>query len=135
MAIEKYVNRDPDYSDLDLDFVRNPTTGDVSRKVGTEAIKRSVRNLVFTNFYERKFRSDIGSDVTDLLFDNITPLTTIYLQDAITALINNFEPRVKLQSVDVKDDIDNNGYNITLTYVILNRNLPVISTLFLERIR
>lgn len=135
MAIEKYVNRDPDYSDLDLDFVRNPTTGDVSRKVGTEAIKRSVRNLVFTNFYERKFRSDIGSDVTDLLFDNITPLTTIYLQDAITALINNFEPRVRLQSVDVKDDIDNNGYNITLTYVILNRNLPVISTLFLERIR
>ena len=135
MAIEKYVNRDPDYSDLDLDFVRNPTTGDVSRKVGTEAIKRSVRNLVFTNFYERKFRSDIGSDVTELLFDNITPLTTIYLQDAITALINNFEPRVKLQSVDVKDDIDNNGYNITLTYVILNRNLPVVSTLFLERIR
>jgi phage baseplate assembly protein W len=135
MAIEKYVNRDPDYSDLDLDFVRNPTTGDVSRKVGTEAIKRSVRNLVFTNFYERKFRSDIGSDVTELLFDNITPLTTIYLQDAITSLINNFEPRVKLQSVDVKDDIDNNGYNITLTYVILNRNLPVVSTLFLERIR
>jgi phage baseplate assembly protein W len=135
MAIEKYVNRDPDYSDLDLDFVRNPTTGDVSRKVGTESIKRSVRNLVFTNFYERKFRSDIGSDVTELLFDNITPLTTIYLQDAITALINNFEPRVKLQSVDVKDDIDNNGYNITLTYVILNRNLPVVSTLFLERIR
>lgn len=135
MAIEKYVNRDPDYSDLDLDFVRNPTTGDVSRKVGTEAIKRSVRNLVFTNFYERKFRSDIGSDVNELLFENITPLTTIYLQDAITALINNFEPRVKLQSVDVKDDIDNNGYNITLTYVILNRNLPVISTLFLERIR
>lgn len=135
MATEKYINRDPDYSDLDLDFVRNPTTGDVSRKVGTEAIKRSVRNLVFTNFYERKFRSDIGSDVTELLFDNITPLTTIYLQDAITALINNFEPRVRLQSVDVKDDIDNNGYNITLTYVILNRNLPVVSTLFLERIR
>ena len=135
MATEKFINRDPAYSDLDLDFMRNPTTGDVSRKVGSEAIKRSVRNLVFTNFYERKFRSDIGSDVTELLFDNITPLTTIYLQDSITALINTFEPRVRLQSVVVKDDIDNNGYNITLTYVILNRNLPVVSTLFLERIR
>jgi phage baseplate assembly protein W len=135
MATEKFINRDPDYSDLDLDFVRNPTTGDVNRKTGAEAIKRSVRNLVFTNFYERKFRSDIGSDVTELLFDNITPLTTIYLQDAITALINNFEPRVKLQNVTVSEDIDNYGYNVTISYVILNRNLPVISTLFLERIR
>lgn len=129
------INRDPDYADLDLDFEMNKTTGDVNRKIGAEAIKRSVRNLVFTNFYERKFNTQLGSDVTALLFDNATPLTTIYLKDAITALINSFEPRVKLQDVAVREDIDNNGYNITLSYIILNRNLPVVSSLFLERVR
>lgn len=136
MAISQaYVNRDPDYADLDLDFMMNPTTGDVSRKLGIEAIKRSIRNLVLTNFYERPFRSGLGSDVSALLFENDMPLTTIYLQDAIKTLINNFEPRVKLQSVVVSDDTDNNGFTVTLTYIILNRNLPVASSLFLERIR
>ncbi len=135
MAVNPFVNRDPDYVDLDLDFVMNPTTGDVNIKSGTEAIKRSVRNLVFTNYYERKFQSQIGSDVSALLFENATPLTAVYLKDAISAVINNFETRVQLQDVTVKEDIDNNAYNVTLSYIILNRNLPVVSTLFLERIR
>lgn len=135
MATNPFVNRNPDYSDLDLDFVMNPTTGDVNIKSGAEAIKRSVRNLVFTNYYERKFQSQIGSDVSALLFENATPLTAVYLKDAISAVINNFETRVQLQDVTVVEDIDNYGYNVTISYLILNRNLPVVSTLFLERIR
>jgi phage baseplate assembly protein W len=130
-----YVNRNPDYSDLDMDFVANPATGDVNILNGEQAIKRSVRNLVLTNYYERKFNSQIGSDVSALLFDLAGPLTVINIQDAIKGVINNFEPRVSLQSVTVKDDSDNNGYNVTLEYIILNRNSPVISTMFLERIR
>jgi phage baseplate assembly protein W len=130
-----YVNRNPDYSDLDMDFVANPATGDVNILNGEHSIKRSVRNLVLTNYYERKFNSQIGSDVSALLFDLAGPLTVINIQDAIKGVINNFEPRVSLQSVTVKDDSDNNGYNVTLEYIILNRNSPVISTMFLERIR
>jgi phage baseplate assembly protein W len=130
-----YVNRNPDYSDLDMDFVANPATGDVNILNGEQAIKRSVRNLVLTNYYERKFNSQIGSDVSALLFDLAGPLTVINIQDAIKGVINNFEPRVSLQNVTVKDDSDNNGYNVTLEYIILNRNSPVISTMFLERIR
>ena len=130
-----YVNRNPDYSDLDMDFVANPATGDVNILNGEQAIKRSVRNLVLTNYYERKFNSPIGSDVSALLFDLAGPLTIINIQDAIKGVINNFEPRVRLTDVTVKDDSDNNGYNVTLEYIILNRNSPVISTMFLERIR
>ena len=135
MANTPFVNRNPDYADLDLDFVMNPSTGDINILNGVQDIKRSVRNLVFTNFYERKFQSNIGSDVNALLFDLDTPLTPVFLQDAISGVINNFEPRVRLQSVDVSQDIDNNGFNVTLQYIILNRNQPVTSTLFLERIR
>ena len=129
------VNRNPDYTDLDLDFIPNPATGDVNVLSGDQAIKRSVRNLVLTNFYERKFNSIIGSDVSALLFDLATPLTSFYIQNAVASVINNFEPRVKLQNVTVQDDLDNNGYQVTIEYIILNRNLSTITTLFLERIR
>ena len=130
-----YVTRDTDYSDLDLDFFAHPTTKDVLKKTGSEAIKRSVRNLVFTNFYERPFRHYIGSDVRSILFENATPLTTIYLKDAITILLENYEPRIRLTDVSVSEDLDNNGYNVTISYVIRNRELATTSTLFLERIR
>lgn len=129
------VSRQPDYSDLDLDFLRNPSTNDVTLKKGDEAIKRSVRNLILTNYGERPFQSYIGSDVRRLLFEPINSFTGIQLQKAIRLCIENFEPRVKIQDVTVTVDADNNGFNVRLQYIILNRELPVTTTIFLERIR
>ena len=88
-----------------------------------------------SNFYERPFRSNLGSNVRGLLFENATPLTAIFLKDAIREVINNFEPRVRLSDVQVQFDNDNNGFNVRLEYVILNRELPIITSMFLERIR
>jgi phage baseplate assembly protein W len=127
--------RTPTYSDLDLDFIAHPTTGDVVRKTGEDAIKRSVRNLILTNFYDRPFRSYIGSNAVKILFENANAITAALLKDAIREVIENYEPRVKLTNIDVEFDYDNNGYNATLRYVILNREQPSIITLFLERIR
>lgn len=135
MAQINYVNRNPDYRDLDLDFFANPSTGDVYKKEGEEAIKRSVRNILFTNFYERLFQPSVGSNVRKLLFEPVNPFTLNLLQNAIKETINNFEPRVTLVDVVVSSDIDNNGFNVRLQYVIKNRNMPVDTTLFLERIR
>jgi phage baseplate assembly protein W len=130
-----FVNRAPDYTDIDLDFRKHPTTKDVMMKTGDEAIKRSIRNLIFTNFYDRPFQSYIGSNVRGLLFENITPFTAVLIKSAIEQTINNFEKRVRLMSVDVESDPDNNGFNVRLQYVILNRELPITTSLFLERIR
>ncbi len=136
MAREKaFINRQPPYSDLDLDFFKARTSNDVSMKEGEEAIKRSVRNLVMTNFYERPFQPDLGGNVRRLLFENVTPVTSVLLQDAISEVINNFEPRVKLNRVQVNGDPDSNGYNVTIQYIILSRQLPVVTGFFLERIR
>ncbi len=135
MAIPIVTSREPDYSDLDLDFIPHPSTGDVVRKTGIDAINRSIRNLVLTNFYEKPFRPSIGSNALKLLFDNVTPLSANFLKDAINEVIRNYEPRVRTLNVEVKFDPDNNGYNVLIQYVILNRNEPVLTTLFLERIR
>lgn len=135
MAKPIVTSRQPDYSDLDLDFLPHPTTGDVLIKTGADAIKRSVRNLILTNFYEKPFRPGIGSSALKLLFDNVNPLTANFLKNAIIEVIKNYEPRVQIVDVTVSFDVDNNGYNARLQYVILNRNEPVTTTIFLERIR
>lgn len=135
MAIPLVTSRTPDYSDLDLDFIAHPTTGDVLVKTGNDAIKRSVRNLILTNYYEKPFRPGIGSNALKLLFENANPLTSNFLRDAIFQVVQNYEPRVELIEVRVKFDYDNNGYDVQLSYVILNRNEPVTTTIFLERIR
>src|SRR5688500_1969904 len=95
------VSREPGYSDLDLDFLSNPTTGDVVKKTGYDAIKRAVRNLILTNFYERPFRPDVGSNAQKLLFDNMTALTANFLRNAIEEVITNHEPRVLVKYVAV----------------------------------
>lgn len=130
-----FINRQPDYTDLDLDFLRHPTTGDVVIKTGDEAIKRSIRNLIFTNHYDRPFRSYIGSNVRRTLFNNIDPFSAEQLKTDITNTINSFEPRVKLVDVGVDTDLDRNGFNVSLLYIIKNREQPILTTIFLERIR
>lgn len=129
------ISRQYDYSDLDLDFLAHPTTKDVMRKTGIEAVKRSVRNLILTNFYDRPFRPWIGSNAQKLLFENANPLTAGFLRDAIVEVLTNYEPRVVVQNVDVIFDVDNNGYSAKIFFVVLNSNEPVVTTIFLERIR
>ena len=150
------VARKPDYSDLDLDFIAHPTTKDVVRKTGEDAIKRSIRNLILTNYYERPFRSFLGSNVRKALFENINPFTAITLINFIREVITNHEPRVRLikvapnrepraasiglastgaEDVEVAVSIDNKGFDVTISYIILNRSQPVTIKLFLERIR
>lgn len=129
------ISRKPDYSDLDLDFLPHPTTKDVMKKTGVEAIKRSVRNLLLTNFYDRPFRPAIGSNALKLLFDNVTPITANFLSNAIRETLINFEPRIRVEQLEVNFDPDNNGFKVNLYFVIVNRNEPVVVNLFLERIR
>ena len=135
MAQPIVISRSPDYSDLDLDFIAHPTTKDVAVKTGADAIKRSVRNLILTNFYEKPFRPSIGSNALKLLFDNITPLVSTFLESAVAEVIRNYEPRVEVLNVRVTPDYDNNGYNLRLDFRVINKNEPLTVTIFLERIR
>lgn len=138
MANLVLTNRNPTYKDLDLDFLNKNMDGEYFvniTKSGEDAIKRSVRNLIFTNYYERPFRSYLGSGVRQMLFENATPLTANLLETAIRDVINNFEKRVRLLAVTVSADLDRNGFNVELQYVINNNLQPVITSIFLERIR
>lgn len=88
-----------------------------------------------TNYYERPFQSNIGSNVSALLFEPTTSITSIQLEKSITSCIELFEPRVKVQNIQVSYDPDLYGFNVRLDLIILNNNSPLTTTLFLERIR
>lgn len=125
----------PDYKDLDLDFIRKPGNKDISKKIGEEAVKRSIRNLILTNFYDRPFQPAIGSNVQKLLFENFTEITAILISNAIKEVIANFEPRVVVLGVNVIPAPDNNAFTANITFRVLNRTEPYVLDVFLERIR
>lgn len=96
---------------------------------------RSLRNLILTNHYERPFQPNVGSNVQKMLFEPVGPLTANYLQKEISDTIQNYEPRVQLDSVIVQMNPDQNSYTATITFYIQNQPNPVTINFLLERIR
>ena len=123
------------YKDLDLDFGRNRITNDVNKLTDVEAVKRSVRNLINTNHYERPFHPEIGSDVRAMLFEPMTPLNALNLQRKVAEVLNNFEPRIDLQQVLANPDLDRNSYQLKIMFYVDGSNQPVEVETFLERLR
>ena len=124
------------HRDLDLFFSRKQGSGDVNRITDVEAVKRSVRNLVLTNFYEKPFHPEIGSGVRDMLFENMSPLTSVVLARAIEDVIENFEPRVRLINVRALPNLDRNEYEVTIEFFVVNTPTELVDmTVFLEVLR
>ena len=123
------------YKDLDLDFGRNTVTNDVNKLTDVEAVKRSVRNLINTNHFERPFHPEIGGNVRALLFENITPLTALNLQRKIEEVLSNFEPRAKITQIIADPDIDRNGYRLEIKFYVIGIQNPIVVETFLERLR
>ena len=109
------------YKDLNLIFSPHPNTKDVTKKTDIEPVKQSVKNLILTKHYERPFHPEIGSlNVTDILFEPMTPLTANLLTKQISEVINNFEPRARLVSVNANPQLDRNEYEVTIQFYVIN---------------
>ena len=124
------------YRDLDLFFSKKQGNSDVNVITDIEAVKRSVRNLVLLNYYEKPFNPNIGSDVRELLFENMSPLTSVVLAQAVEDVIENFEPRVRLISVRAFPNFDRNEYEMTIEFFVVNTPTELVDmTVFLEVLR
>jgi len=123
------------YKDLDLDFGRNTVTNDVNKLTDVESVKRSVRNLINTNHFERPFHPEIGGNVRALLFEPMTPLTALNLERKVEEVLNNFEPRVKITQILADPDIDRNGYRLEIKFYVIGIQNPITVETFLERLR
>ena len=123
------------YSDLNLNFNKNPATKDIARLKDVEAVKRAVRNLILTNRFERPFHPEIGSDIRSLLFENMTPVVEVLLKDRIKETIDVYEPRADVTDIIVSGDSDRNEYRVQIEFRVLNVPDPIVVTEFLQRLR
>ena len=124
------------YSDIDLFF--GPKTGskDITKVIDVTAVKRSVRNLILTNPYEKPFHPEIGSGVRDILFELMTPITAYVLTMKIEEVIENFEPRARLIGVRAIPNLDNNAYEVTIEFYVVNAPTELVNMeVLLERLR
>lgn len=124
------------FKDLSITFEKNPVTDDIIVTKDFNAIKQSINNLLLTAPGERFFNPNIGSRISQVLFEPLDFIGVNLVKSEIEYTINAFEPRVSLESVNVDIDYDNNGYDIVIDYKVVG--LPEkINTIdiFLERTR
>ena len=124
------------YTDLDLFFGKKSSDSDISKVTDIQAVKRSVRNLVLLNAYEKPFHPEIAGGVREMLFELMTPITAQIIAKQVENVINNFEPRAKLVGVRVQPDLDRNIYELTIEFYVVNAPTELVDmTVMLERLR
>jgi phage baseplate assembly protein W len=124
------------YTDLDLFFGKKSSNSDVQEITDVKAVKRSIRNLVLLNHYEKPFHPEIASGVRDMLFELMTPVTATILARKIEDVINNFEPRARLISVNALPNLDRNEYEVSIEFYVVNQPTELVDlTIMLERVR
>ena len=124
------------YTDLDLFFGRKSSNNDVRQVTDAQAVKRSLRNLVQLNTYEKPFHPEIAGGVRELLFEPMSPLVAVVIARKIEDVITNFEPRARLVSVRAFPDLDRNSYEVSVEFYVVNTPTELVDlSIMLERLR
>lgn len=123
------------FKDLDLDFAPHPMTGDVPQKRDEEAVKRSIRNLVLMNKYDKPFNPQIDSRITRLLFEPATPISAAMIRSNILDVLNRYEPRAKINDVMVVFNDEKNMFEVSISFMLLNTRQTSNVFVVIERVR
>jgi len=124
------------YSDLDLFFGKRVVGSDVNKVTDIQAVKRSLRNLINLDAFEKPFHPEIAGGIREMLFENMTPMVAAVLARKIEDVIENFEPRARLVSVRALPDFDRNIYNVSIEFYVVNAPTELVDlSVILERLR
>ena len=124
------------YTDLDLFFGKKSSDSDIQKVTDIQAVKRSIRNLVQLNTYEKPFHPEISGGIREMLFEPMSPLIAVVIARKIEDVIDNFEPRARLVGVRAFPDLDRNAYEVFVEFFIMNAPSELVDlSLMLERLR
>jgi len=112
------------FRDISLSFTRHPVTNDITILRNEDAIKKSVINLARTRLTERFFNDLLGTSIEDSMFELNNSDISSFLEEEITTLLKNFEPRIKLTNVYVDSQPDSNDLYIRIEYDITGLPFP-----------
>jgi len=131
----RIVSRKKPHRDLDLSLKIHPIRKDIIPLKDDAAIKNAIKNLLITNFYERPFADDLGANLRGLLFEPAGIITNIELRSNIRDVIQKYEPRVSVTSIDITDNIPRNEYLIEVFFNIKGINVEQVVEIPLRRLR
>ena len=108
------------YRDFDLDFKMHPMTNTLITRKNADSVKQGIKNLILTNFYERPFRHNFGSNIRRRLFENFDASIVEDITHDVTLAFKNYSKRAELVNVGVLADPDNNSVSITISFRPIN---------------
>ena len=135
MAQLQTYERTKIYKDFDLSFSVNPITGDIGTKSDINAIQQSIKTLINTNFFERPFQPTLGCNIRSILFEPISPVVANDLKTVINDVLVNYEPRIVVRDIEIRDNSDANSYFITILYNIRSSKTVNTFETVLKRLR
>ena len=122
------------YTDIDLNLTPHPSSKDLTLKYDKDAVKRSLRNIMLTNDYERPFRPNFGANLRGLLFELADDITKFEIRNQITEAIQNYEPRAVIDKIYLNEDRSNNMF-INIHYGVRGVQEPQELEVILQRVR
>ena len=131
-TINRLVRR---YTDINLMFTPHPYSKDILTRKNIDAVKTSIQNLILTKNYERPFHPEIGSQVSNLMFELFIPSTIAALKKSIEDTITKFEPRASILDINIIDNSDQNAVDIEVTFSLNNVTSPITVLTTITRVR
>lgn len=123
------------FGDIPTNMDIHPKRKDLLTLKNENAVKRSIRNLILTDSYERPFQPEIGGNIKGMLFENLSTLTLSQIENKIESVISNFEPRARVLSVIANSRIDDNAVTVSILFSIIGNSKPLEVNILLERQR
>ena len=123
------------YKDFNLNFAANPFSNDLSVLTNEKAVAQSLKNLLMTERGEIPFNPKVGSGIRRLLFEPVSEVVTITMKEKIVTTIENYEPRITLKGLNIKDDPETNSYIIEISYTVTVSNDTYTASISLDRLQ
>lgn len=135
MSAANPLTNELQFSDLGITFTPHPVTGRPVVKKNAQAVIGALKNLIYTNRFERPYEPTYGSDIRNRLFENFDPVEAVNIEEDIKLAISNHEPRVNVNEVRVIGSPDDNVIRVYISFFIINQAQPEELQLNIERIR
>jgi len=132
---DKASEKKPFYSDFFTNFNAHPQNKRLVKYINEESVKRSIKNLILTDKYDRLFQPEIGCRIRSLLFENMSPAIVDELKKTIQETVDTYEPRARLIDIVVQSNEERHSYDVYIYFEVINSVNPVLLNLTLYRAR
>jgi len=122
------------YKDLAFSMFANPMNGDIGKSTGAAAVKRAIVGILKTNFNERVFQPEFGSNIRALLFEPMNPITEQRIQIEVEEAVKRHEPRAQVIGVIVEGQEEQNRYVVKVLFNLSSESEPQELETYFERV-